>query len=69
MSRATELKALQKLRGEIAEINSLVDMANEELGKYETVLNELQTTKFVFEPLPTNGEQTLRAEFKQKWTC
>lgn len=56
------------MRGEIAEINSLVDMANEELGKYETVLNELQTTKFVFEPLPTNGEQTLRAEFKQKWT-
>lgn len=67
MSRATDVKALQKMRNEIVEINSLLKMADAELEKYESVVNELKTTKFVFDPLPTNGEQTLRADLKEKW--
>lgn len=67
MSRESDIKALKHLKDEISEMESLMGIADEELEKYKKCENELNNTKFVFKPLPTNQEKTLRAQFKQAW--
>ena len=60
MSRKSDIVALTELRDMIAETRTMINMSNSELEKYEAGEKELTGSKFVFQPLPTNQEETAR---------
>lgn len=67
MSRETDIQVLHQIKNEIAEMESLVAITEEEQAKAKNLQKELENTKFVFKPLPTDQEKTLRDQFKNAW--
>ena len=67
MSRKSDIKALVNLRDQITETKFMIQMSETELKKYETCEKELTTSRFVFEPLPTNQAEVALTKFRNKW--
>lgn len=67
MSRQSDIAALTELRDMITETRTMINMSNSELEKYEACEKELTGSKFVFQPLPTNQEETAKRDFFQAW--
>ncbi len=67
MSRQSDIKALREMRDTIIETKHMIKMSESELEKYEACEKELTTSKFVFQPLPTNHEEQARTKFRNEW--
>ena len=67
MSREKDIQDLKQLKNDLLEASAFADIAKEEWDKCKAVQREIETTQFVFKPLPTNNEATARAQFKQAW--
>ncbi|MBQ2675894.1 MAG: magnesium transporter [Clostridia bacterium] len=67
MSRETDLKALKQLKNDMVEADAFAELAKEEWDKSREIKQELDNAKFVFKPLPTDNEATVRADFKESW--
>ena len=67
MSAQSDIKALQKLKNDMLEANAYADLAKEEWDKCNEYKAELENTKFVFKPLPTNNYETTKANYKAAW--
>lgn len=67
MSRTSDIAALLNLRDKITDTKFMIQTSKAELAKYEACEKELTTSKFVFQPLPTNQAETAIAKFRNKW--
>lgn len=67
MSRENDLKALKQLKNDMVEADAFAEIAKEEWDKSKEIKQELDNAKFVFNPLPTNNEEIVRADFKKSW--
>lgn len=67
MSRENDIKALKKLKNDMVEADAFAELANEEWETARQIKSELDNTKFVFKPLPTNNEETTKANFISAW--
>lgn len=67
MSRERDIKALKQLKYDMLEADAFAELAKEEWDKSKAIKNEMDNTKFVFNPLPTNNEENARVGFKRDW--
>lgn len=67
MSRENDIKALKELKNNMVEADAFAELANEEWEKARQIKAELENTKFVFKPLPTNNYETTKAGYKKAW--
>lgn len=67
MSRESDIEALKKLKNDLNEADAYADLAKEEWDKSREIKAEIDNTKFVFKPLPTNNEERERDGFKKHW--
>ena len=67
MSREKDLKALKQLKNDMVEADAFAELAKEEWDKSKEIKKELDNAKFVFQPLPTNNEEIVRADLKKSW--
>lgn len=67
MSRETDIKALKQLKNDMVEADAYAELANEEWEVARRIKAELEDTKFIFKPLPTNNEQTAKDGFISDW--
>lgn len=67
MSRESDIKALKKLKDDLNNTNAFADLAKEEWDKANELKAQRDNTKFVFKPLPTNNEETTKANIKDAW--
>lgn len=67
MSRESDIKALKQLKDDLNNTNAFADLAKEEWDKANELKAQRNNTKFVFKPLPTNNEETTKANIKDAW--
>lgn len=67
MSRDSDIKALKQLKTDLNEAEAYAEIAKEEWDEANRIKAEMDNTKFVFKPLPTNNAETAKAGFKKKW--
>lgn len=67
MSRESDIKALRQLKNDMIEADAFADMAKEEWDKSKELKQELDTARFIFNPLPTDNEESVKAGFKRSW--
>ena len=67
MSRESDIQALKQLKNDLNEASAYADLAKEEWDKSRAIKQEMETTTFVFKPLPTNNYQTTKEKFKNSW--
>ena len=67
MSRQSDLKALKQLKLDMTEARAYSEIVDEEWEKVRKINAEIENTKFVFKPLPTNNYATTKAGFVNAW--
>ncbi len=67
MSRESDIKALKKLKDDLSNTNAYAAIAKEEWDKANQLKAQRDNTKFVFKALPTNNEETTKANIKNSW--
>ncbi len=67
MSRENDIKALRQLKNDMLEADAFAELAKEEWDKSKEYKSELENSKFVFKPLPTNNEQVTKDSFIKAW--
>lgn len=67
MSRESDIKALKQLKTDLNDAEAFAELAKEEWDKANELKAQRDNAKFVFKPLPTNNEETTKANFKNSW--
>ena len=63
MSRQTDIKALREMREQLAATGSYIKISQHQLEQYKKYDHELNNSKFIFQPLPTNQEELSKSNF------
>ncbi|MBO5305300.1 MAG: hypothetical protein J6B12_00915, partial [Clostridia bacterium] len=67
MSRQSDIKALREMREQLAATGSYIKISQHQLEQYKKYDHELNNSKFVFQPLPTNHEELATSNFFKQW--